>query len=51
MRPAQIGLLITAPLIVGVAILLHRQGALGAIGVIVVIIATAVASAVLFLSH
>jgi hypothetical protein len=51
LRPAQIGLLIVTPLIIAVAVALHRQGALGLNGVIAVALAAVAAATMLFLSH
>jgi len=50
-RPAQIGLLIVTPLVIAVAVALHRQGALGFAGMVAVTIGAVTAAAVLFLSH
>jgi hypothetical protein len=51
LRPAQIGLLIATPLIIAVAVSLHRQGALGLHGVIAVAVAAIAAATVLYMSH
>jgi len=51
MRPAQIGLLIVTPLVIGMAILLRRQGALGTFGAAAASLAALAIAAVLFFSH
>ena len=48
MTDAKLGLLVTAPLLVGFAVMLHRMGALQRTGTILAATATIVIAAILF---